>query len=123
MRDSTHRNPQPLHRRPITFTGNCASAHHQQIESSQLFRYQELSGHTASIFSMEFSDDGTLLISGGGDQTVRLWSIDQDLVEWNSTAMETKHDNSVVCLAFSPDNQRIFSGGMDKGVLIHDTRS
>ena len=41
------------------FVYNSFSARHRQIDSSQLFRYQELSGHTDEIYAMEFSDNGT----------------------------------------------------------------
>ena len=72
---------------------------------------------------MEFSDDGTLLVSGGQDETVRLWSLNQSCDGWKSTEMKTKHEDVVSCSAFSPDNQRIVSGGLDKKVLIHDTNT
>ena len=121
---SAARNPQPpSFGHPNLFSANSFYARRGQIESSQLFRFQDLTGHTDFIAAMEFSEDGIHLISGGGDKTVRLWSLDQGRGEWNSTAMETKHDDSIRCLAFSSDNQRIFSGGWDKKVLIHDTRS
>ena len=85
-----------------------------------MFRYQELTGHTDDIRAIEFSDDGTHLVSGGRDKTVRLWSHDEGRDEWNSIEMESKHEAAVYCLAISPDNRRIFSGGYDE-VLIHDT--
>ena len=108
---------------PNSFAANSFSARRRQIESSHLFRHEGLTGHTGSINSMEFSDDGTHLISGGVDKTVRLWSINQGRDEWNSTEVETKHDGFVRCLAFSLDNQRIFSGGLNKKILIHDTQT
>jgi len=104
---------------PYLFASNSFTAQRQQMESSQLFRYQELTGHTEYIRAIEFSDDGTHLVSGGGDSTVRLWSLNQGRSGWNSTEMETKQ-TEVMCLAFSPDSTRIFSGGWDKKVLIHD---
>ena len=106
---------------PNSFAANSFSARRRQIESSHLFRHEGLTGHTGSIYSMEFSDDGTHLISGGVDKTVRLWSHNQGRDDWDSTELETNHENIICCLAFSPDNQRIFSGGFDKKVLIHDT--
>ena len=111
--------PHPL--LPNLFASNSFTAQRQQMESSQLFRYQELTGHTEYIRAIEFSDDGTHLVSGGRDNTVRLWSHDEGRDEWNSIEMETKHEDNVTCLAISPDNRRIFSGGLDKKVLIHDT--
>ena len=87
---------------PNLFAANSFSARRQQIESSQLFHYEELTGHTDCIAAMEFYDDGTFLVSGGDDKTVRLWSLNQGHGERNSTQMETKHDGFVSCLAFSP---------------------
>ena len=110
--------PHPL--LPNLFASNSFTAQRQQMESSQLFRYQELTGHTDFIRAIEFSDDGTHLVSGGGDSTVRLWSLNQGRSGWNSTEMETKQ-TEVMCLAISPDNRRIFSGDFDGKVLIHDT--
>ena len=107
-----------------TFFFNCFSARRQKIEPSQLFQFRELTGHTDSINAMEFSDDGTLLVSGGRDKTVRLWSLNQGRDgEWNSTAKETMHTHNINCLVISPDNRRIFSGGYDKKVLVHDTNT
>ena len=106
---------------PNLFASNSFTAQRQQMESSQLFRYQELTGHTDFIRAIEFSDDGTHLVSGGGDSTVRLWSLNQGRSGWNSTEMETKQKTEVMYLAISPDNRRIFSGGYDEKVLIHDT--
>ena len=104
---------------PNLFASNSFTAQRQQMESSELFRYQELTGHTHNIRAIEFSDDGAHLVSGGEDNTVRLWSHNQGRDGWNSTEIET-HELIVTCLAISPDNRRIFSGGyMD--VLIHDT--
>ena len=70
---------------------------------------------------MEFSDDETLLISGSGDRTVWLWSLHQGHGDRKSTAMETKHQDSILCLAFSPENNRILSGVGDKKLIIHET--
>ena len=113
----------PLSIVPSSFAVNCFSARRRQVESSQLFRCRELTGHTGDIFSMKFSDDGSLLVSGGLDKTVRLWSLNQGRDQWNSMVMEAKHSHQVTCLAFSPDNCRIFSGGHDNKVFIHDTNT
>ena len=117
---------QPLSQRLAnTLAQTCASAHNQQIEASLLFLCRDLPGHTDGIAATEFSEDGTLLVSGGFDNTVRLWSLNQGRNGGgtNSTMMDTRHERGVSCLYFSPDNNRIFSGGNDKMIFIHDTRT
>ena len=34
-----------------------------------------MTGHTASIYSLSFSAESTLLVSGGADWTVRCWDV------------------------------------------------
>ena len=114
---------QPPPRLANTLVEHCVAAHRQQIEASQLFRCRDLTGHSRFIGTIEFSDDGELLISGGGDKTVRLWSLNQGRDGGISTVMETKHQDQVRCLALSPDNNRIFSGACDRNVFIHDTQT
>ena len=37
-----------------------------------------LSGHTAAVNFIDFSPDGTLMATGSGDGTVRLWDMTGD---------------------------------------------
>jgi WD40 repeat protein len=36
---------------------------------------KELSGHTAGVFGCAWSPDGSKIVSGSGDKTVRVWDI------------------------------------------------
>jgi WD40 repeat protein len=72
---------------------------------------------------MDFSQDGNFLVYGGGDKTVRLWSLkNRNPLNRNPLpiAMDMKHESVVVSLTMSPDSRRIFSGGIDKKIIIHD---
>ena len=73
---------------------------------------------------VEFSDDGSLFVSGGDDDgRVLMWPTSKAVdLKWKpeATEMETKHEDYIWCMAMSSDNQRIFSGGRDSKVLIHD---
>ena len=59
--------------------------------------------------------------------TVRLWSLLNDTNEETQATevnqMMTKHELGVVCVAISPDSSRIFSGGDDSNVFVHDART
>ena len=98
---------------------------HQKSRSvHQLEFYGDLVGHINTVSAMEFSEDGSLLVSGGVDKSVRLWSIGIQTLDDDqpSKKMEKNHSAVVLCLAVSSDNRRIFSGGMDSFVFIHDTQ-
>ena len=89
----------------------------------EMFYCRELVGQSSHVGAMDFSQDGRFLVSGGGDKIVRLWSL-KNLNPLNRNSlpieMNTKHESVIVSLTMSPDNHRIFSGGIDKNIIIHD---
>ena len=38
-------------------------------------RVKKMTGHTASVYSIAFSNESSLLVSGGADWTVRCWDV------------------------------------------------
>jgi WD40 repeat protein len=77
---------------------------------------KELKGHTSSVYSVAFSSDGTRIVSGSDDNSVRVWDA--------STGVELKelkgHASSVYSVAFSSDGTRIVSGSRDNSVQVWD---
>jgi len=70
-----------------------------------------LSGHQASVTSLAFNGEGTRLLSGSLDDTVRIWSIsDRRALRMIST--EATHS-----VAFSPDGSRI-TGAKSKQIVF-----
>ena len=71
---------------------------------------------------MEFSSDGSFIVSCGEEKIFRLWSLSTNVPNEETQATEvnqmmTKHESGVGCVAISPDSSRIFS---DSKLFVHD---
>jgi len=71
-----------------------------------------LEGHTAPVWSVDYSPDGRLLISGSVDNTLRLWQVA------NHSLLRTMpgHPFPVLSVEVSPNNQLIATGS-DDGII------
>src|SRR5882757_5665779 len=77
----------------------------------------QLYGHDDLISSVAFSPNGSKIVSGSGDKTIRVWDA--------STGVEMLpplrgHDNWILSVAFSPDGSKIVSGSDDKTIRVWD---
>ncbi|KAG6816769.1 hypothetical protein H0H93_007778 [Arthromyces matolae] len=75
-----------------------------------------MDGHTERVTSVAFSSDGSRIVSGSFDRSVRVWDA--------STGQELKvmdgHTERVTSVAFSSDGSRIVSGSFDRSVRVWD---
>ncbi|CAE6507029.1 unnamed protein product, partial [Rhizoctonia solani] len=73
-------------------------------------------GHTNVVPSVDFSPRGTYVVSGGRDETVRLW----DVRTGREVQQFHEHTKSVWSVAFSPCGKYVASGSADHNVIIRN---
>ena len=75
---------------------------------------QTLEGHSSSVLSVAFSPDSTLVASGLGDKTIKIW----DAAAGTYTQTLEGYSSYVMSVAFSPDSKLVASGSEDKTIKI-----
>ncbi|MEO1444714.1 MAG: NB-ARC domain-containing protein, partial [Cyanobacteria bacterium J06635_11] len=75
-----------------------------------------LQGHQNWVCSVAFSPDGTQLVSGSADRTIRLW----DVGTGECLKTLSGHGNWVMSVAFSPDGTQLVSGSADRTIRLWD---
>ena len=78
-----------------------------------------LSGHTNIVQSLAFSSDGTFLVSGSDDHTLKLWDVQTGGVIKTFRG----HTHFVMSVSISSDCTMIASGSFDKAMRLWDVRS
>ena len=88
---------------------------------------QDLLAHYGCVNAVEFSDDGDLMVTGGDDKRVLLWSLDRAITSqsggYKPVTMTGQHESNIFCLDFDGDNSMLFSGGNDASVIVHDVNT
>ncbi|KAF8712430.1 hypothetical protein AX14_013105 [Amanita brunnescens Koide BX004] len=77
----------------------------------------QLQGHDAEVSSIALSPDGSKIISGSEDKTIRVWDA--------GTGVEILpalrgHDDAIFSVAISPDGSKIISGSEDMTIRVWD---
>ena len=73
-----------------------------------------LSGHTDMVSCVEFSSDGSFLVSGSRDKTIKLW----DIQTGGAVRTFSGHADDVWCISISVDCTRIVSGSVDHTICL-----
>jgi WD40 repeat protein len=77
---------------------------------------QQFRGHAGPVFSAGISPDGSQVVSGSYDTTVRVW----DLQTGRVRHVGESHRGAVLSVAWAPDGSRVASGGADHAVYVWD---
>ena len=78
-----------------------------------------LSGHTDCVGSIVFSSDGTFLVSGSYDRTVKLW----DFQTGGVVKTFYGHNNEVFSVSISVDHTVVASGSSDHTIHLWNTQT
>jgi WD40 repeat protein len=77
-------------------------------------------GHTSSVRSVVYSPDGRNVVSGSGDNTIRIW----DAQTGAAVGEPLKgHNKSVSSVTYSPDGQNVVSSSADNTIRIWETQT
>ncbi len=102
---------------PYVQTAGYAAVQREAARSAPLLWLRE---NQASITAVAFSPDGAYIVSGSGDQTLRLW--DAKTGSFISQPL-AGHSSGVTSVAFSPDGARIVSGSSDNTLRLWDAKT
>ncbi|XP_053684779.1 DDB1- and CUL4-associated factor 5 [Sabethes cyaneus] len=97
---------------------------HERLRIAKNLYKKDLVSHYGCVNAIEFSQEGELLVSGGDDRRVLLWHVDKSILEKESpVSMQKQHLSNIFCLGMDSRNTRIFSGGNDDVVIVHDIQT
>ena len=75
-----------------------------------------MKGHTGDVNSVGFNHDGTKIVSGSSDNTIRVWNVDT-----GECILTLKgHTNRVLSVGFNHDGTKIVSGSDDETIRVWD---
>ncbi len=81
--------------------------------------FKKFEGHTDEVKGVALSADGHYAVSGGRDQTVRIW----DLNTGKEAYILRGHAKEVWSVGFHPNNRNVFSGSWDATARMWDFKS
>jgi WD40 repeat protein len=108
-----------LHSYSVQPTSAGISALHQALVASPIrLRLAGQDGHAGSVMAAAYSRDGTRILTGGLDRSVRVWDAVTGAFGGTLGEPGQEHADWVWCIAFSPDGRRVATGGKDGTVRI-----
>ena len=85
-----------------------------RIYTADLQEFARLEGHKDEIISLDWSPDGTKIVSGSLDKTIRIWSMNEGSNFGTSEILPKQHSHFVLAVAWSPDGSKLASVAVDE---------
>ncbi|UCG22827.1 MAG: WD40 repeat domain-containing protein, partial [Chloroflexota bacterium] len=104
----------------VEVAGVCVEAAVKLFEVETGAPLQTLEGHSAFVWTADFSPDGTILATGSVDTNIILWDAESGEPIGNTLS---NHGGWVRRVSFSPDGARLASAGFDNLVILWDVAS
>ncbi|XP_055853379.1 DDB1- and CUL4-associated factor 5 [Episyrphus balteatus] len=84
----------------------------------------DLIAHYGCVNAIEFSNGGDFLASGGDDKRILIWDVEKAIAGVEKPrVLDSEHTSNVFCLGFDRLNRKVFSGGNDDLVIVHDNET
>lgn len=96
-----------------------------RISNSKNLFFKDLKEHFGCVNAIEFSNQGgELIASGGDDRRVLIWNVEKALSDISKPwTLKGEHTSNIFCLGFDSENTKVFSGGNDEQVIVHDLKT
>nr|DBA14247.1 TPA: hypothetical protein GDO54_005244 [Pyxicephalus adspersus] len=97
----------------------------RRLQACRNLYKKDLLGHFGCVNAIEFSNHGgRMLVSGGDDRRVLLWHMEKAIhSKAKPIQLKGEHHSNIFCLAFNSGNSKVFSGGNDEQVILHDVET
>ncbi|KAF2070687.1 hypothetical protein CYY_007988 [Polysphondylium violaceum] len=91
----------------------------KKMDERHFFYKFTLKGHSASVYTVDYSPCGKMLASGSFDKSIKIW----DVFNQRELATFNEHNVNVSELAWNNNSTEILSGSYDKSVKLWDLQS
>ena len=89
--------------------------------SNSLYK-TDLYFHKSCVNSVKFSNCGQFMVSGGDDGICVFSNVEQSLMKsYKPKNMRMEHNGNIFSIELNRDSTKVFTGGTDEQLIIHDT--